>query len=470
MAKSKSKLGDMRLNEVFSNMVDAVSTKFTLVLRQLGEDRKDEVANGRFINNVKVTPQKIIDHYHDTYPFDFSGKHILIAGDTSTNSFKLNANRGLLGFIKSKSTISGFDFHPSIYMDADSGACYGLGGIAVQKADPPDPDADRHDYQKLPFEEKDRYKWYSSFEQATSQISDDAQADTYTIIGDREADIYDLLCRCKTKNWQHVVRSSHDRLLWDIQSNGIKKHANGKNDKLRSTIERWAVEHTYSLKLPKTDKRTAHEAKLDLKFGHVYIARPRTHIDKTLPQYMPVYVVEVKEQAQTVVGKEKPVHWIILTSHPVTNIEQAMQIIEWYRWRWVIEQVFRTLKSKGLDLESSEVESYEGLVNLAVLGLIGAVLILQLVQARDGKTQQKIDELFTDEEQQCLIQLNQKLEGKTKKSKNPHPPHTLAFAVWIIARLGGWKGYRCERPPGPITMLKGLTRFYHIMEGYWLLL
>jgi hypothetical protein len=39
-------------------------------------------------------------------------------------------------------------------------------------------------------------------------------------------------------------------------------------------------------------------------------------------------------------------------------------------------------------------------------------------------------------------------------------------AAWIIARLGGWKGYASERKPGPITMHHGLTRFASIATGW----
>ena len=60
------------------------------------------------------------------------------------------------------------------------------------------------------------------------------------------------------------------------------------------------------------------------------------------------------------------------------------------------------------------------------------------------------------------------MEGKTEKQKNPHPPQTLSWASWVIARLGGWKGYASESPPGPITMLRGLTKFEAQFQG-WLL-
>jgi len=44
---------------------------------------------------------------------------------------------------------------------------------------------------------------------------------------------------------------------------------------------------------------------------------------------------------------------------------------------------------------------------------------------------------------------------------------TLAWAAWIIARLGGWKGYSTsESPPGSLTMRRGLDAFDRIWHGY----
>ena len=56
--------------------------------------------------------------------------------------------------------------------------------------------------------------------------------------------------------------------------------------------------------------------------------------------------------------------------------------------------------------------------------------------------------------EQRLEQLNPKLEGNTKKQKNPYPPSSMAYAAWVVARLGGWSGYASQRPAGPITMWK----------------
>ena len=65
--------------------------------------------------------------------------------------------------------------------------------------------------------------------------------------------------------------------------------------------------------------------------------------------------------------------------------------------------------------------------------------------------------LLADEVEALRLQ-QPALERPTAKQKNPHATGSLTWASWIIARLGGWKGYASESPPGPITMRHGLTR------------
>jgi hypothetical protein len=59
-----------------------------------------------------------------------------------------------------------------------------------------------------------------------------------------------------------------------------------------------------------------------------------------------------------------------------------------------------------------------------------------------------------------------RFEGKTEKQKNPYPRNNLAWAAWIIARLGGWKGYASQRPPGVIIFHDGWMRFHDILDGW----
>ncbi|MEG4208397.1 hypothetical protein QUA20_31550, partial [Microcoleus sp. Pol7_A1] len=73
---------------------------------------------------------------------------------------------------------------------------------------------------------------------------------------------------------------------------------------------------------------------------------------------------------------------------------------------------------------------------------------------------------FSVDQQQCLSQLAATLEGYTKKQQNPYPPACLPWAVWLIARVGGWSGYVSGRPPGMPTLVHGLRQFEAMFLGW----
>jgi hypothetical protein len=230
---------------------------------------------------------------------------------------------------------------------------------------------------------------------------------------------------------------------------------------------RLPVQAQWILHLPPNPKREAREAKVALKYmSKVPIRRPtklyrRTYEGKPLPFFIYMNVIDLEE----IMPKDatyKPLHWRIYTSHTVENIEQAKQVIQWYCWRWKIELFFATVKSSGLDLEFALVEYGDKLKKLAILVLMAAIQVIQLLQARDGQSQQNILDCFSQKEANLIHELNPKLEGNTLKQKNPHPPQSLAFATWVIARLGGWKGLKSHRPPGIKTISRGLLAFFQI--------
>ncbi len=155
-----------------------------------------------------------------------------------------------------------------------------------------------------------------------------------------------------------------------------------------------------------------------------------------------------------------------MTTHEVESAEDAWRIVGWYRQRWHIEQVFRTLKRQGLNIESSQLTSAEALMNLAAMALVAAIRIMQLVFARDGRLKRPASDVLAPEFHPFARTLLHRLEGKTRKQKNPHREGTLAWLAWIIARLGGWNGYKSERPPGPITMHNGWQQFQAMQQGW----
>jgi transposase len=73
-----------------------------------------------------------------------------------------------------------------------------------------------------------------------------------------------------------------------------------------------------------------------------------------------------------------------MTTHTISHLEQALQVLQWYRWRWRIEQLFATLKLAGLEIEATQLESVNAIQRLTILALSVAVRTLQMVEGRDN--------------------------------------------------------------------------------------
>jgi len=375
-------------------------------------------------------------------------RHVLTIQDTSEINLQRHADRvsglGTVG----NGTDLGFFIHPLLTVDADEGVCLGLAHLHLwQRTKGKDPK-----YRNLPIEDKESSRWIDTVIAGKKRLVDAAKI---TVVADREADIYELWDRLPDACTDLLIRACRDRNLATIEG-----------QTLFSWMDEQPVQGSYRITVPATPKRSAHEALLHVRFGSVTLKKPQNCSDKQASPQLTLNVIDVVEDAITVVGEEEPIHWRLLTTHAVAKMDDARQCIRWYCLRWHIEQTFRTIKRQGLDLESSQLEHGTRLEKLAVMALSAAVRVMQLTLARDGESARPATDAFDANEINVLQHVQ--LEGKTEKQKNPHPVLSLAWAAWIIARLGGWKGYASERKPGPITMLRGLQAFAAIQQG-WLL-
>lgn len=419
----------------------------TVCLRQLAGNRAREVKFGRWLANDKVTSDVLIAHACARTGEVAAGRHVLAIQDTTELNHQAHAGRvSGLGTVGNGSD-AGMFLHPLLAVDAADGTCLGLARLhhwnRTEKAAP--------DYRKLPIEDKGSYRWLEVAEAGKKCLSG---ADMVTIVADRESGIYEEWARLPDERTHLLTRACRDRTL-------------AAGGKLYAWIDAQPEQGVYSFDAPaRPGKRSAHQARLAVRFGHTAIKRPAPCSDKNAPEQIWLSVVEVEELPDSVVGNEAPIHWRLLTTHRVECLEDALRCVGWYRQRWNIEQLFRTLKKQGLDVESSQVETGEGLAKLACLAVRAAVRTMQLTLARDADNAARAADVFGTEEMEVLQLILPTLEGKTVKQKNPHRTGSLAQAAWVVARLGGWKGYASEAKPGPITMLRGLQRVEAICQGW----
>jgi hypothetical protein len=297
---------------------------------------------------------------------------------------------------------------------------------------------------KRPFAEKESHRWLKTCEQAARRLQG---ARSITMVADAESDIYELFAGLP-KGVHILVRTAHERRLAD----GLM---------LGETVERLPVGGSIERTLPAAPGHRARTARLRLRFGAVTLKAPRDLPKKTTPQNLSLNVLDVREE-QPPVGAT-PVNWLLVTSHDITDAGRAEEIADLYRGRFLIEQLFRTLKTAGFNIEEAEIGEPHAMIAFTGLATIAAVSVMQLVKARDGGSGQALTDCFEADDKPLLKALSSKLEGKTQKQKNPHPPNDLAFASWVIARLGGWTGYYGR--PGPQVMRYGLERYHAIKLG-----
>ena len=420
----------------------------TVCLRQLAGNRAREVQFGRWLSNHNVTPDALIKPACARTGAAAVGRHVLAIQDTTELNYQAHAGRVRgLGTVGNGHDL-GLFLHPLLVVDATEGTCLGLAHlhhwIRTKKTSP-------HHYRQLPIEDRESYRWLDVACAGKQCLSG---ADRVTPIADRESDIYEEWARLPDARTDLLTRVCRDRTL-----------ATG--GKLYAWIDAQAALGTYGFDVPaRPGQRSAHAATLEVRFGRIAIKRPTSCSDKQAPKQIELSVIEVKELPDSVVGQEAPIHWRLLTTHRVTCLAEALQCVEWYRQRWHIEQLFRTLKRQGLKVEGSQVETGEGLTKLACLAVQAAVRTLQLTLAREADSAALAADVFDPEEIEVLQGIRPTLEGKTAKQKNPHRPDSLANAAWVVARLGGWKGYASEAKPGPITMLHGLQRLEAICHGW----
>jgi hypothetical protein len=358
----------------------------TLVLRKLGETRAGEKAIHRFLSSPYVSVDRIVETLACRTANQCVGRRILAVQDTTEINFagrdKRRRGFGPAGDGKTP----GFFIHPVIAVDIETEAVMGVVDTEVWTRS-----AERVGSRRSRMiDEKESARWLSGCQAAVSVLSDAH----VTMVADRESDIYLLFAR-KPERLDLIVRAAQDRKLAD---GGLLFDALAGAELLGTTNVRVA---------PRGPGDKGRIAKVELRAGTVRIARPNIKGMEEASEAVTLTLVEARE-IDAPPGKT-PLQWRLLTTYTVTCAAQAEEVVQLYRLRWRIEQVFRALKSDGLALDDSQIIDAERMFNLAVIGLAGAIRTIQLVDARDGSLRPASDVIDADFAA-ALERLSKKLE------------------------------------------------------------
>lgn len=369
-----------------------------------------------------------------------AGRDVLVIQDTSEIALGCGEIRAAgFGPVGRGGAVGGVLVHAAMAVDAADGGLIGAVDVKVWNRR----EGRRQDDRRRAFAQKECHRWLAGLESAAERLS---QARSLTVMADAESDIHELFA-LRPRRVHVLIRAKRERRLVGGQS-------------LSAGVAGFAAAGRIERLIPAAPGRKERIAKLEVCFGKVEIKAP-VGLPKAAAKSLVLDAVEAREvNAPAGIA---PIRWLLLTSHGVDDLKRAVEIVDFYKSRWWIEQVFRTLKSAGFRIEDSGLGDPQAFVNFAGLATIAAISIMQLVKARDGGSGQLIEDCFEAPDKPLIQALSRTLEGRTARQKNPHPPDDLAFASWVIARLGGWTCYYGK--PGPAVMRHGLDRFHAIKLG-----
>lgn len=421
--------GDRRRAARGLQMLERASARESLRITDLSDTRAEEIGFHRFLDSPQVSWPEILETAGRRTGAACQGRRVLAIQDTTEINFAGRAagRRGLGPAGDGESP--GFFLHPTVAVDRDQATLLGVAGAHIWSR---------------PARARESERWLDSLHTAAERL---AEARSIVAVSDREGDIYRQFAH-RPAEVDLVVRIAQDRKL--VDGGGLYTAA-------RAWPELDRIEAGVPAHRPADSARTA---TLAVRAGRVRLRRPRKAA-RGEPAEIGMTLVELAE-VDPPEGRT-PVIWRLLTTLPADTAAQAREVAEIYRLRWRIEQVFRALKRDGLGLDDVQMQARERLFKLAALGLVAAARTLQLVDARAGSDRPAADVLdpgLID----AVAAIGRTFEGATKPQQNPFEHGSLAWLSWIVARMGGWKGY--YRSPGPKTMAKGWDRLAEQLNGY----
>jgi hypothetical protein len=457
---AEADIKDERLNERLKRILSDLGNRPTASIPAACGGKAETTAAYRFFDNEKATYERVIDpHYKRTRQRMGEQKVVLLVQDTTEIDLSRPASSVEGAGPLDNSPRRGVFLH---LMEAfcEDGTPLGAVWTKIWSRNEEEleksPEEKRERRRTSPIEEKESIRWVEGLRVARETAAELPKV-TCVCVADSEADIYELFAEPRgdrgTMHW--LIRACQDR--------GLKAKEPGDSTQLYEAVSSAPVLFTQTISVrgrkaktscekrsrrqPREDRTTEVEVR-----AATLQLRPPPRPDRKLPAVV-VNVVLVRE-IETPEGDE-PVEWILVTTLPIDDVEQVRLIIRYYCVRWMIEVLFRTLKS-GCRVEERRFEHLDRLLPCAAVYLI--VAWRTLFVCRLGRSCPDIDceAIFEPSEWRAVY-------VAVHRRTAPKRPPPLGEMVRLIAQLGGYVNYANRRdPPGPQTLWLGMQRMHDL--------
>ena len=286
-----------------------------------------------------------------------------------------------------------------------------------------------------PLEVSESQRWIEGYARLAERAGH-LPATRLVYVADREADILELMQRAHTLGHpaDYLLRAQHNRCL-------------PQGGKLWPAVLAATPLGDIEFTLPERLNRPARAVRQTL---HV---RP-VDLPDGQGGMMPVTCLIARETG--VPEGQKAVEWRLLTNRVVATLEEAAQLIDWYRCRWEIETLFHVLKN-GCRVESLQLGHVRKLELALAIYLVVAWRLAHLTRLGRILPDLPASAVFEQTEWQAAWLLAEK--------PPPRKMPTLREVIRRIAMLGGFLARKGDGEPGVKTLWQGYTRLSSFVRG-----
>jgi hypothetical protein len=433
---------DSRLTKRLFRLVDDLTAHPTASIPEACGSWAATKGAYRFLDSKRVTPETIRAAHQDcTLRRVGFQTTVLVIQDTTELDFTSHPATSGLGYLDHPKH-QGLKVHSALAATTD-GVPLGLVDQAVWIRDPATL-GKKHQRAKRTTQEKESQRWLAALSSSQNAIPDDIRVST---VADRDADLYPLFASERRAGVDVLIRAAHNRRV------------DADTRLLEEAITAAPVGGTLTIAVPRRDDQPARQATLTVRWTSVHLGPPQNARQRARLPHIAVQVVVAEELAPP--PGVKALRWVLLTTVPVTDWDEAIQIVRWYRTRWLIERYHFVLKS-GCGIEKLQLESAERLQRaLAVYCVVAWRLLWLTYEARQAPDEVCTVVLAPHEWQALSCTIHQ-------TPLPPATPPTLRQAVRWIAQLGGFLARKGDGEPGVQTLWRGLRRLEDI-AATWLL-
>jgi hypothetical protein len=333
---------------------------------------------------------------------------VLIVQDTTELNFSTRsacAGLGQLGSNQTGAQSRGLDLHSCLAVGGQSGLPLGvlrLHGYAPEPAQGKDP--------ARPIEQKESYRWLEAYADAC-RIATMIPQNRVISVADRAGDMFELFDRRRCQQGpkaELLVRAQYDRCLEGSDRKLFEELATAPLAKRVALPIPRQREHRAKPSVAGRPALPARMAKVEVRFKEVSLSAPQTTQTRH-KQPIKLWAVYLREKYPP--KGAAAVHWLLLTSIPVTSLKQALKCVRWYCRRWRIEEWHRVMKS-GCKILHHQNHTAQVLLRAIALDAVIAWRIMLLALLGREVPELPAGTLFDPCEREVLGLLTQKKDSR----------------------------------------------------------